>query len=131
MHVNDIDKTTRAKKGTSIIKSPKSKSYSIIKAFNIGSKNIFGVIDKEIGYIKSSDIGIFDKASTGTTYTKKNVEDIFVLSKYTDITSQPKNQVEEISAEEVKEEPIKEETKEKQPREQQLTMSDFFEEFKI
>ena len=31
-----------------------------------------------------------DKSSTGNTYTKKNVEDIFVLSKYTDITNQVK-----------------------------------------
>ena len=128
IHIADLDKTTRAKKGSSILKSPKSKKYTIIKAFNIGSKSIFGIIDKEIGYIKASDISIMDKSSTGNTYTKKNVEDIFVLSKYTDITNQVKE--EKVEAKEEKKEENKEEKAETK-KEQQLTMSDFFEEFKI
>ena len=146
--IDDIDKITRAKKGTCVLKSPKSKQYTITHAFNIGSKHIFGIIDKEIGYLKSSDIGIFDKASTGTTFTKKNVDNVFVVTRFTDITNQNK---------EVKEEPQEEVTKivndeemaelektnikaEEKPaiqkekevkKETQLTMSDFFEEFKI
>ena len=128
IHIADLDKTTRAKKGSSILKSPKSKKYTIIKAFNIGSKSIFGIIDKEIGYIKASDISIMDKSSTGNTYTKKNVEDIFVLSKYTDITNQVKE--EKVEAKEEKKDENKEEKAETK-KEQQLTMSDFFEEFKI
>ena len=128
IHIADLDKTTRAKKGSSILKSPKSKKYTIIKAFNIGSKSIFGIIDKEIGYIKASDISIMDKTSTGNTYTKKNVEDIFVLSKYTDITNQVKE--EKVEAKEEKKDENKEEKAETK-KEQQLTMSDFFEEFKI
>jgi topoisomerase-4 subunit A len=131
IHIDDLDKTTRAKKGSAIIKSPKSKKYTVIKAFNIGSKNIFGIIDKEIGYIKSSDISILDKASTGATDTKKNVDNIFVVTKYTDITNQPKE--EKVLIEESKE-VVKEETKEEvkeEKKDQQLTMSDFFEEFKI
>ena len=128
IHLDDLDKTTRAKKGSAIIKSPKSKKYTVIKAFNIGSKNIFGIIDKEIGYIKASDIGILDKSSTGTTYTKKNVDNVFVVTKYTDITNQIKEDKKEIT-EEQKEEEKNEKQDEK--KEQQLTMSDFFEEFKI
>ena len=128
IHIADLDKTTRAKKGSSILKSPKSKKYTIIKAFNIGSKSIFGIIDKEIGYIKASDISIMDKSSTGNTYTKKNVEDIFVLSKYTDIKNQVKE--EKVEAKEEKKDENKEEKAETK-KEQQLTMSDFFEEFKI
>ena len=149
MHINDIDKTTRAKKGTSILKSPKSKKYNITKAFNTNSKSIFGIIDKEIGYLKSSDINIFDKSSTGSVFTKKNVDDIFVVTKYTDITSQNKDIKEkeevvepvkildnvetlevEVKKEEKKEKTVKEKKKD-DIREQQLTMSDFFEEFKI
>ena len=146
IHIADLDKTSRAKKGSTIIKSPKSKKYTIIKAFNIGSKSVFGIIDKEIGYIKASDIGILDRASTGNTFTKKNVDDIFVVTKYTDITNQQKgetqivdlNEVEEIPVsttvvteeKPVEEEKVVPEAKEKK-KETQLTMSDFFEEFKI
>ena len=147
VHISDLDKTTRAKKGSSIVKSPKSKNYTITYAFNIGSKSIFGIIDKEIGYLKSSDINIMDKASTGTTFTKKNVDNIFVVTKYTDITNQSKEESVEESTEEtkiidMKEIPVVDENKEEKPKpekkekkvevkEKQLTMSDFFEEFKL
>ena len=135
IHIEELDKTSRAKKGTSIIKSPKSKKYTIIKAFNIGSKNIFGIIDKEIGYLKASDINILDRASTGNTFTKKNVDNIFVVTKYTDITLKPKVINEEtqddnlINPVEIKEEPNQEVVE--QPKEKKLTMSDFFDEFKL
>ena len=151
IHINDIEKTTRAKKGTCILKSPKSKQYIITKAFNTGSKHIFGIIDKEIGYLKSSDIAIMDRLSTGTSFTKKNVDNIFVVTKFTDITNQGKITEKESNDEEITKivtdeemvevekkvvlEKPKKEKEEKEPKkeikETQLTMSDFFEEFKI
>ena len=121
--IEEISKITRAKKGSSIIKSPKTKTYNIIKAFNVGAKNIIGVCDGEIGYLKSSDINIMDKLSTGSVITKKNIEDIFIVGRLKDITK-----CEEIH-EETKQEEIVETIQE--TKEQQLTMSDFFEEFKI
>ena len=65
-----------------------------------------------------------DVASTGTTYTKKNVDNIFQVSKIIDITNEkdmPKKEKVEII----------EEPEEKPKKEKQLTMSDFFEEFKL
>lgn len=128
--IDEIPKTTRAKKGSSIIKSPKTKTYNLFKGFNTNSKTIFGILDGDIGYMKSSDINIMDKQSVGSTITKKNIEDIFVVTKLKEI---------KINDEETKEEKqeIKEETKttevkkEKKETKSQLTMSDFFEEFKI
>ena len=122
--VTDIEKSSRAKKGSIVLKSPKTKKYNIIKAFNTSSKSIFGLIDGQIGYMKSSDISILDIVSTGCTYTKKNVDNIFLVSKITDIT----NEKEKIKQEKLE---IVEEVKEKPKKEKQLTMSDFFEEFKI
>lgn len=120
--IEEITKITRAKKGSSIIKSPKTKTYNIIKAFNVNAKNIIGICDGEIGYLKSSDINIMDKQSTGSLITKKNIEDIFIVGRLKDITKK-----EEVTTEE-KEENNNDNTVVK---EQQLTMSDFFEEFKI
>ena len=161
--IDELGRVTRAKKGSVILRSPKSKKYEITHAFNVGSKSIIGIIDKEIGYLKSSDINIMDTNSTGAIFTKKNVDNIFVVSKYTDITHQDKeesiedevkivNEEEmiEIENKEVKVEPLKEEKetvkvvkkeeavskpketkKDEDKKEKQLTMSDFFEEFKI
>ena len=124
--LDEIDLSTRAKKGSAIIKSPKSKTYSVTYAFNTNSKSIFGIVDGSIGYMKSSDINIFDKTSTGSVFTKKNVDDVFVVSKLIDTTNQ-KVIVEHV--EEIKEE--KHEVEEGEKQKKQLTMSDFFEEFKI
>ena len=147
LHISDIPESSRAKKGTSIIKSPKSKKYTVNYAFNTSSKSIFGIIDKEIGFLKSSDINIFDLPSTGSVFTKKNVDNIFVVTKLTDITNQDKDdssdempQIVDVSEvedtqkiEEKVEEPkeTKVSKKEESKKETQLTMSDFFEEFKI
>ena len=122
--VTDIEKSTRAKKGSVVLKSPKTKKYDIIKAFSTSSKSIFGIIDGEIGYMKSSDINIMDIASTGTTYTKKNVDNIFLVSKIVDITNEKDMPTKEVVE-------IVEEVEEKPKKEKQLTMSDFFEEFKL
>lgn len=121
--VSDIEKSTRAKKGSIVLKSPKTKKYDIERVFNTSSKSIFGLIDGQIGYMKSSDISILDIASTGCTYTKKNVDNVFLVSKIIDITNEkdmPKKEKVEIVEEE-----------EKPKKEKQLTMSDFFEEFKL
>lgn len=145
IHISDINLLTRAKKGCLILKSPKSKKYTITKAFNIGSKSIFGIIDKEIGYLKSSDINIMDLTSVGTVFTKKNVDNVFVVSKLTDITSQDKEEIKEKdesnkdvqqkdeikNKESKKDEPQKSKNIKEPVSETQLTMSDFFEEFKI
>ena len=120
--IEEIQKLTRAKKGISIIKSPKSKQYNVFKGFMTGSKTIFGIMDTSIGYIKASDINIMDKQSTGSIITKKNINDIFVVSKLTVIEKEEDNNKNI------------EKPKEDKPKEKvivSLTMSDFFEEFKI
>ena len=128
--IDEIQKTTRAKKGSSIIKSPKTKTYNLFKGFNTSSKTIFGILDGDIGYMKSSDINIMDKQSVGSTITKKNIEDIFVVTKLKEIkiNNEEINEPKEEKHEEKKTEEVKQEKKETKS---QLTMSDFFEEFKI
>ena len=128
--IDEIPKTTRAKKGSSIIKSPKTKTYNLFKGFNTNSKTIFGILDGDIGYMKSSDINIMDKQSVGSTITKKNIEDIFVVTKLKEIkiNNEEINEPKEEKQEEKKTEEVKQEKKQTKS---QLTMSDFFEEFKI
>lgn len=128
--IDEIPKTTRAKKGSSIIKSPKTKTYNLFKGFNTNSKTIFGILDGDIGYMKSSDINIMDKQSVGSTITKKNIEDIFIVTKLKEIkiNNEEINEPKEEKHEEKKTEEVK---KEKKETKSQLTMSDFFEEFKI
>ena len=115
--LSDIQKFTRAKKGTSIIKSPKSKTYLVINAYLSNSKTVFGLLNGNIENIKASEISIMDKSSTGSNITKKSISEAFVVNKLKDITKRDVN------------DNIESEEREKiiEP----LTMSDFFDEFKI
>ena len=115
--LSDIQKFTRAKKGTSIIKSPKSKTYLVMNAYLSNSKTVFGLLNGNIENIKASEISIMDKSSTGSNITKKSVSEVFVVNKLKDITKR-----------DVKD---KIESEEREKIIEPLTMSDFFDEFKI
>lgn len=122
--VSELIKTSRAKKGSLIIKSPKSKKYEIFKVFVSSSKTIFGLLNEDVLLIKASEISIMDKVSVGSNTYKGSLLDIFkskkllVVSEVTDKES--KVEVNAEQKEEIKEQVIEE-----------LTMSDFFDEFKI
>ena len=129
--VDEVLKTSRAKKGSLVIKSPKSKEYDLFKSFNTGSKTIFGILDSTIGYMKASDINIMDKNSVGSVFTKKNVEDVFVVTRLTSITQNIDNIDSNDKDDSKKEETVETKVEEKPKAVVNLTMSDFFEEFKI
>lgn len=124
--ISDVTKTSRAKKGSKILVSPKSKEYNIIKCFNSSSKSIYGLIRDDIAYIKSSDINIMDKSSVGGSISKKDITSIFSVSTLKVIKSNNLVDKEELIIEENEPEVV--ETK---PKEKALTMSDFFDEFKL
>ncbi len=115
--LSDIQKFTRAKKGTSIIKSPKSKTYLVMNAYLSNSKTVFGLLNGNIENIKASEISIMDKSSTGSNITKKSISEAFVVNKLKDITK--------------RDDPDKIESEEREMIIEPLTMSDFFDEFKI
>ena len=121
--IDDIADISRAKKGNKIISSPKSKEYKVFKVFNTSSKTIFGIVRDDIAYLKSSDINIMDTKSVGSVFTKKDVIDIFIYQKLKEIKSK--------EVEEVKEEIVEQKEEVKEPKEKKLTMSDFFDEFKL
>ncbi len=118
--LEDITKTSRAKKGSLIIKSPKSKTYNIINILSNNSKDQIGLkIDNEIKYIKISEINIMDKTSVGGNISNKEFSSVFTKTKIK-------------SFKEEKEETIDEEQQQMEEQEpKNMTMSDFFDEFKI
>ena len=75
--LEEIDYSKRSLKGDNILKSPKSKTYNIIKSYLGSSKTNYGLIDENTKFIKSSDINIMDKLSVGSSFGKNNIEDVF------------------------------------------------------
>lgn len=140
--LEEIDYSKRSLKGDNILHSPKSKKYKITECYAGNSKTNYGLIREETETIKSSDISIMDKSSTGSTISKKDLTDVFKEARLKVIddalASTPEheesNSVEtpkkEEKTQEVKEEP-KEDKKQEEQVYETLTMSDFFDEFKI
>lgn len=140
--LEEIDYSKRSLKGDNILHSPKSKKYKITECYAGSSKTNYGLIREETETIKSSDISIMDKSSTGSTISKKDLTDVFKEARLKVIddalASTPEheeNSSGETSKKEEKTQEVKEEPKEDKKQEEQvyetLTMSDFFDEFKI
>lgn len=140
--LEEIDYSKRSLKGDNILHSPKSKKYKITECYAGSSKTNYGLIREETETIKSSEINIMDKSSTGSTISKKDLTDVFKEARLKVIddalASTPEH--EESSSVETpkkkeKTQELKEEPKEDKKQEEQvyetLTMSDFFDEFKI
>ena len=140
--LEEIDYSKRSLKGDNILHSPKSKKYKITECYAGSSKTNYGLIREETETIKSSDISIMDKSSTGSTISKKDLTDVFKEArlKVVDdaLASTPEHEESssvETPKKEEKTQEVKEELKEDKKQEEQvyetLTMSDFFDEFKI
>lgn len=121
----EIQAYTRAKKGISIIKSPKTKTYKVLKCFSNEIKNVFGIVHYEdIKELKASEISFYDKSSVGGVISKKEITDVFIFTKLSKITEVKESEVKEI-------ENIVSKTEEKEVVVENMTMSDFFDEFKL
>lgn len=136
--LEEIDYSKRSLKGDNILHSPKSKKYKITECYAGSSKTNYGLIREETETIKSSEINIMDKSSTGSTISKKDLTDVFKEARLKVIddvkleNSEVSNEEKDNSNECVKEEKVsKKEDKPKKEVYETLTMSDFFDEFKI
>lgn len=136
--LDEIDFSKRSLKGENILKSPKTKKYEVIKSFPGSSKTNYGLVEDENKMLKSSDINIMDKSSTGSTIDKEKILDAFKEARLKVIENKKKQ--DEVKGEEEKKQSESyipshaKKEKEIAPKEEvyeTLTMSDFFDEFKI
>ena len=117
--ISELTTLSRAKKGNLLMKKVKSAVYYIIKAFITNSRDIICLeFDNEIKEIKNSDISIMDLASTGSSISKYNLEEIFIKTEKKSYVK--KKPVESIEESQGKKEEVKE-----------FTMDDFLDDFKL
>ena len=138
--VSELETHNRAKKGSTLIKKVKSFDYKIIKALlTDGKDELFLKCDNEITKIKNTDISILDLKSTGGTISRYKIDDVFTSTVVDSSLKNNKNANEEVKTleentdkvvEEIQESEI-EEKKEEKPKEEQVSLNDFFDEFKI
>ncbi len=80
MHISDIEIGTRARKGSKIIREVKTNPYYILKCFNSIMQDHLTIKAKndEIT-IKVTEISFADHLSTGTSISKNNVSDAYIV----------------------------------------------------
>ena len=76
--LSDFEKTSRAKRGLLILREVKTNPYRIIKTFIVNNKEYIGIKNGEIKVLKSTEIPILDRYSTGSQITKGNINTAFV-----------------------------------------------------
>lgn len=116
--ISDLETMSRGKKGSTLIKKVKSTNYEIKNVFPVSIHDILGLkIDGEFKGIKITEIPIMDLASTGSTLSKKTIDDTFIVSELKEIKI---NENEVIT----RPEPPTDNS-------QELTIDDFIEDFKL
>ena len=77
--LSEFEKISRARKGIQIIRDVKTNPYYILKSFVINSRHNIGLKYKEdIEILKLTELPIADRHSTGTSLSKRNIQDVFI-----------------------------------------------------
>ena len=79
--LEEVEITSRARKGVLLVRDVKTNPYSIIKSFIIEGKNIIGVVTDKINYLKSSDFKLCDRYQTGSNIAHGNIKNAFIYVK--------------------------------------------------
>ncbi|MBQ9024270.1 MAG: DNA topoisomerase IV subunit A [Bacilli bacterium] len=123
--IEELEKSTRARRGLQIIREVKTNPHKIKKVFITNPKDKFGIVTKNgINIIKNSEITISDRHSTGSNISKTKIKDVFItpeLKSKKDIEEE-KEQVEEIK---------KENVSLKEIDDKMMTIDDFLDDFEV
>ncbi len=118
--VSDLNVSGRAKRGSTLLKKPKTVNYEVAYVLATSSKDDIGIkSDSEIRELKNSDIPIMDLNSTGSAISKYQLDAAFKIVKLTSILKNPKLTEEE------------EEKPSQSTEVEELTIDDFIDDFKL
>ncbi|MEG0266403.1 MAG: DNA topoisomerase IV subunit A [Bacilli bacterium] len=116
--IDEFESGTRARKGIQMVRDVKTNPYHIIKTFiNLGRVNIVLKLGIDMLNIKSTELPIADRYSTGTQITKEKIDLVYEAS----------------IVEDIKEETLIDETKVDLTKvdEKIMTIDDFLDDFEI
>lgn len=119
-HLHELDLSTRSRRGLLLLREVKTNPYRIIKTFITSNKSQIGLRNGDIKVIKTTELPILDRYSTGSQVIKKgNLTDAFIVAELT-----PRAELEKTKEEKTtKKEPISL----KEIDDQLMTIDDFLE----
>lgn len=78
--LSEFEVTSRARKGVQIIRDVKTNPYYILKSFVINSRQMIGLkFDNDITELKSTELPIADRYSTGSQISKQNISTAYLV----------------------------------------------------
>lgn len=82
VRISEFERTTRARKGTLIVRDVKTNPYYILKTFIVPNKTSFALkVGHDYQLIKVTELPILDRYSTGSTLSKKDIDKVFLEAK--------------------------------------------------
>ena len=116
--LDEFEKASRAKRGLLMLREVKTKPYRTIFSSIVSHKDFIGLKLSEIKYLKSTELPIMDRYSTGSTIEKGNIREVFVQP----VLLEKKNIEEEID---IKEEKVVKKPSLKEIDDRLMTIDDF------
>ena len=80
VRLNEFPISTRSRRGLLVLREVKTNPYFILKTFIIDNKSHIGIKNGEIDILKSTEISINDRHSTGSAISKFELNDAFIVS---------------------------------------------------
>ena len=125
--LEELEKSSRARRGLLLIREVKTNPYKIIKTFVINGKENIGLLQSdEIKELKTTEVPINDRYSTGSTISKKKIKDVFEIKEL--VMKKDLQDEEEI---EILDEMPKEKVSLKEIDDKILTIDDFLDDFEV
>ena len=121
IRLSEFDLSTRTRRGVQVIREVKSNPYIILKTFITDPRNYIGLKNGEITTIKITELAINDRYSTGTTISKKELSDAFIVCS---IEKQSKEQEQLIETNSENEEIKQSEEIKKIPKKDQISLDE-------
>ena len=126
--ISDFEVMSRARKGVQIIRDVKTNPYYILNAFIVSNKtNLIIKVNDDFVFIKNTEFPIMDRYSTGSSISKKNIDEIFVETNLLEEQNFSNIEPNEKSDEKRESKPVELEKID----EKMMTIDDFLDDFKI
>ena len=98
--LNEFEPSSRANRGLVVVRDVKSNPHKIINAFILEGNDFIGLKNNvDLDYLKNTELSIADRYSTGSSITKKKIEDAFKVLK---LVEEKEKEVEETKVEKEK-----------------------------
>ena len=94
--LQEFEMSSRAKRGTLLVRDVKTNPYHILKTFITTSKNLSIIVKNDFINIKTTELPIVDRLSTGTVLSKNKISDAFIPVELIKTDIEPVEPVEEI-----------------------------------